>query len=108
MRFLLIIAAPSLALAACQKPAGSSPPPTKPRAAAEAGPVKGVDRSHKGQPAPDASFNDPDGGEISLAELQGHAGAGQPVGDAGARRASRSLPTLDKLAAAHRDDGSSA
>ena len=34
--------------------------------------VKGVDRSHKGKPAPDAvRFKDPDGGEFSLADFEG-------------------------------------
>ena len=34
-------------------------------------PVKGVDRSHAGTPAPDVTFTAPDGGETSLAELNG-------------------------------------
>ncbi|MBA2466951.1 MAG: TlpA family protein disulfide reductase [Sphingomonas sp.] len=32
---------------------------------------KGVDRSRRGRPAPDTRFNDPDGGDISLAEFRG-------------------------------------
>ena len=69
-----------------------------------AGPVKGVDRSHKGQPAPDAAFNDPDGGEISLAEFKG-----TPVlvnlWATWCAPCVKELPTLDRLAAMHRDDG---
>jgi thiol-disulfide isomerase/thioredoxin len=33
--------------------------------------TKGVDRSHKGEPAPDTAFNDPDGEETTLADFQG-------------------------------------
>ena len=41
-------------------------------AAAEAEvPVKGVDRSHKGRPAPDVAIMAPDGDEISLSDLRG-------------------------------------
>jgi thiol-disulfide isomerase/thioredoxin len=36
-----------------------------------AGVKRGVDRSHKGEPAPDAAFHDPDGGEMSLADFRG-------------------------------------
>src|SRR5687767_13929522 len=38
---------------------------------ADAGPVEGVDRSHKGKPAPDPTFHDLDGGDISLADFEG-------------------------------------
>ena len=68
MRALLILCA-VLALAGCQKEAGE--PANESATAVPAGPVKGVDRSHKGKPAPDATFSDPDGGETSLAELSG-------------------------------------
>ena len=34
-------------------------------------PTKGVDRSHKGKPAPDTTFHDPDGGDITLADFEG-------------------------------------
>ena len=33
--------------------------------------MKGVDRSHKGKPAPEATFKDPVGGDISLADFEG-------------------------------------
>jgi thiol-disulfide isomerase/thioredoxin len=66
--------------------------------------VKGVDRSHKGQPAPVATFNNPDGGKISLAKFKG-----VPVlvnlWASWCAPCIKELPTLDKLAAAHRDDG---
>lgn len=102
MRFTPIALA-ILLLAACSKP---SPQPTANESgAAEAGPVKGVDRSHKGQAAPDAIFADPDGGEISLADFRG-----VPVlvnlWATWCAPCVKELPTLDKLAATHRDDGS--
>jgi thiol-disulfide isomerase/thioredoxin len=99
---LLAISCAVLALAACQKspqaPTNDSVP------AVQAGPIKGVDRSHKGQPALSGSFNDPDGGEISLAEFKG-----TPVlvnlWATWCAPCVKELPTLDKLAASHRDDG---
>ena len=67
-------------------------------------PLKGVDRSHKGKPAPDAAFNGPDGGEMSIADFQG-----VPVlvnlWASWCAPCVKELPTLDKVAAAHRDDG---
>ena len=100
MRFAVISCA-LLALAACHQP---QPPANESAPAAQAGPVKGVDRSHKGQPGPSASFNDPDGGDISLADF-----SGTPVlvnlWATWCAPCVKELPTLDKLAASHRDDG---
>jgi thiol-disulfide isomerase/thioredoxin len=62
MRLLLIPCA-VLALAACQRPSQQA---NEAAPSAEAGPHKGVDRSHKGTPAPDATFDDGNGGTISL------------------------------------------
>jgi thiol-disulfide isomerase/thioredoxin len=99
---LLLISCAFLALAACEKPkqqAANDGAPT-----AEAGPVKGVDRSHKGQAAPAAIFNNPDGGKISLAKFKG-----VPVlvnlWASWCAPCVKELPTLDGLAAEHRDDG---
>jgi thiol-disulfide isomerase/thioredoxin len=58
-----------VALAACHKPAEQAANESAP--VAQEGPVKGVDRSHKGQPAPDVAFSDPHGNETSLAKLSG-------------------------------------
>jgi thiol-disulfide isomerase/thioredoxin len=92
-----------LALAGCSRPQEQKPS-NEAAASAEAGPVKGVDRSHKGNPAPAAVFNDPDGGEISIADFKG-----VPVlvnlWATWCAPCVKELPTLDKLAAAHRDDG---
>src|SRR5205085_8919493 len=91
-----------LALVSCQKPAPQRENETEP--AAEAGAVKGVDVSHKGKPAPHVSFQDPDGGEISLADFKG----GPVLVNLWATWCApcvKELPTLDRLAAAHRIDG---
>jgi thiol-disulfide isomerase/thioredoxin len=66
---LLMISCALLALAACQKPKDVTA--NEAASSAEAGAIKGVDRSHKGKPAPDVAFNDPDGAETSLAEFSG-------------------------------------
>jgi len=102
MRFILIAIA-FIALSACSKQQPQQPA-NETAAPAEAGPVKGIDRSHRGQPAPDAVFKDPDGGDITLAEFKG-----VPVlvnlWATWCAPCVKELPTLDKLAAAHRDDG---
>jgi thiol-disulfide isomerase/thioredoxin len=92
-----------LLLAACQKPPqqeAQAPVANE----AEAGPVKGVDRSHKGEAAPAATFDNPDGGKIALAKFKG-----VPVlvnlWASWCAPCVKELPTLDRLAATHRDDG---
>ena len=75
-------------------------------AAAEAGvPVKGVDRSHKGQAGPDVSFIDPDGEEVSLAELRG-APVLVNLWATWCAPCVKELPTLNALARARAGDGS--
>ena len=70
-------------------------------------PVKGVDRSHKGQPVPDAKFQDPDGDEISLAEFHG-----SPVvvnlWATWCAPCVKELPTINAVARSHDRDGSPA
>ena len=101
---VFLIACAFLALAACQEKSGQQPAANQSAPAAQAGPVKGVDRSHKGQAAPDATFNDPDGHEISISKF-----AGAPLlvnlWASWCAPCVKELPTLDKLAAAHRNDG---
>ncbi len=101
MRFLAIALA-FVALASCSKP--QEQPANNQAAAAEAGPQKGIDRSHKGQPAPAATFNNPDGGEMSLADFRG-----VPVlvnlWATWCAPCVKELPTLDRLAQAHAVDG---
>ena len=93
-----------LALAACQKTqeANEVASTNEITATTPPGPVKGVDRSHKGLPAPAAAFNNPDGGQINLAKFKG-----VPVlvnlWASWFAPCIKELPTLDKLAASHRD-----
>jgi thiol-disulfide isomerase/thioredoxin len=67
-------------------------------------PTKGVDRSHKGKPAPDTIFHDPDGGDISLADFDG-----VPVlvnlWASWCAPCLKELPTLEKLEQSHAVDG---
>jgi thiol-disulfide isomerase/thioredoxin len=100
MRLLSLMIAAAL-VAGCAKPAETQ---NEAAATAEAGPVKGVDRSHKGKPAPDAIFNDPDGGEISLADFRGVPTLVN-LWATWCAPCVKELPTLDKLGAAHAIDG---
>lgn len=99
----LVICMLALGLVSCSKQQPRQPA-NETAATAEAGPVKGVDRSHKGAPASAATFNDPDGHPISLAQFKG-----VPVlvnlWASWCAPCVKELPTLDKLAAQHRDDG---
>src|SRR3954447_22043730 len=98
MRLLLIPCA-FLALAACQKSAQQAANEAAPTA--QAGRVKGPDRSHKGSPALDATFHDPDGNPTSLAEF-----SGKPVlvnlWATWCAPCVKELPTLDRLSGAKR------
>jgi thiol-disulfide isomerase/thioredoxin len=100
----LVFSLAIVALAACSKPQQQEQPANQVQAEAPAGPVKGVDRSHKGKLVPDAAFKDPDGGEISLADFRG-----TPVlvnlWASWCAPCVKELPTLDKLAKSHAADG---
>jgi thiol-disulfide isomerase/thioredoxin len=98
MRFLVILIA-VLALAGCSKPQPQQPA-NETQASTEAGPVKGVDRSHKGTAAPGAVFDDPDGGEMSLADFKG-APVLVNLWASWCAPCVKELPTLDRLATAH-------
>ena len=90
---LLLIPFIFVALSGCHKEAANQAALT-----AEAGPVKGVDRSHKGAPAPAATFTDPDGNETRLAEF-----SGKPLllnlWATWCAPCVKELPTFDRLAA---------
>lgn len=98
MRLLLI----SLALLAV---AGCKPPATQPQqnvaATAAAGPVKGVDRSHKGQPFPDVAFGDNDGTQTSFEGFRGIPTLVN-VWATWCAPCVKELPTLHRLADAHK------
>ncbi|MEO7277924.1 MAG: TlpA disulfide reductase family protein [Sphingomicrobium sp.] len=69
MRFSPIFCA-LVALAGCDSPTRQQASNGN-EALSDAGPHKGVDRSHRGQPGPGVSFKDPDGSDITLAEFRG-------------------------------------
>ena len=102
MRFLAIAFA-LIALAGCQKQP-EPPPVNQASPAAEAGPVKGIDRSHKDQLVPDAIFKNPDGGDISLAKFKGSAVLVN-LWATWCAPCVKELPTLDALAQSHNVDG---
>lgn len=91
MRLLLTICV-LVALAGCRR---HEPAPAN-QAEAEAGPAKGIDRTHKGKAAPGVTFKDPDGADTSLAELEG-----KPLlvnlWASWCAPCVKELPTLDKL-----------
>jgi thiol-disulfide isomerase/thioredoxin len=98
LRSILLLLA-LLAVAACdrQKPEGQQG-----EAAAEQS--EGLDRSHKGKPAPDTQFNDPEGGEISLAEFRGVPTLVN-LWASWCAPCVKELPTLQKLEEAQAQDG---
>ena len=93
-----------LFVAACQREPAAPAEPSQNEAVAEVGPVKGVDRSRKGEPAPDVTFNDPDGGEIALADFKGVPTLIN-LWASWCAPCVKELPTLDKLAERHERDG---
>jgi thiol-disulfide isomerase/thioredoxin len=95
-----LLALSALVAAACQKQETLANETSQ----AAAVPTKGVDRVHKGTPAPDVSFADPDGGEISLAEFKG-APVLVNLWATWCAPCVKELPTLNALARKHDEDG---
>ena len=98
MRLLLTICAVA-SLAACQKPAEQPAVSQDAGAVAERSGIKGLHRSNKGKPAPDATFKDPDGDDTTLASFKG-----KPVlvnlWASWCAPCVKELPTLDQLSRA--------
>lgn len=92
---LLLIGCALVALASCQK--AQQPQANQSGATSAVAQVKVVDRSHKGTPAPDRVFNNPEGNETSLKAF-----AGKPTlvnfWASWCAPCVKELPTLDKLA----------
>ena len=93
MRLILLLLA--LTVVGCDR---QKPEPPQANEATTPGEIeKGVDRSRKGDAAPDSVFKDPDGGDISLAEFKG-----TPVlvnlWATWCAPCVKELPTLDRLA----------
>jgi thiol-disulfide isomerase/thioredoxin len=100
-----IVFAAVLALVACQKPQQQFAPVNGSSAASAGGPVKGVDRSHKGAAMAKDAFDDPNGKETILAKF-----SGKPLlvnlWATWCAPCVKELPTLDHLALSHEKDGS--
>jgi thiol-disulfide isomerase/thioredoxin len=94
---LLPLSCVLLALAGCHK--ASQPAQNQSSAAAPEVPTKGVDRTHRGTPAPDARFINLDGASLDLKSF-----SGRPVlvnlWASWCAPCVKELPTLDKLARA--------
>ena len=69
-------------------------------------PSKGIDRSHKGQAAPDVAITGPDGEETSLSELRGPLLVN--LWATWCAPCVKELPTLNALAGSHDEDGAPA
>jgi thiol-disulfide isomerase/thioredoxin len=100
----LIVLLLALCLAGCDRQKPETPQGEEVADQVPSGPHKGVDRSHKGQPAPGTAFHDPDGGDISLADFKG-----VPVvvnlWATWCAPCVKELPTFDRLAESHAVDG---
>jgi len=102
LRLILLLLA--LTVAGCDRQKPETPQGNE-AAAPVAGEVeKGVDRRHKGELAPAATFHDPDGGDISLADFKGVPTLVN-LWATWCAPCVKELPTLDKLAASHAVDG---
>jgi thiol-disulfide isomerase/thioredoxin len=97
---LILLLLCAFAIAACdrQNAAGQQ------GAAGEAAGVKGVDRSQKGKPAADVTFNDPEGGEIAIADFRG-APVLVNLWATWCAPCVKELPTLERLAQSHSKEG---
>src|SRR5690242_11261885 len=102
---LILLSCALLVLAACHQAPQPAANETSP--AADAGPVKGVDRSHKGQSFPDVKFLQDDGdgtGEMGMESL-----LGEPTlvnfWASWCAPCIKELPTLKALNASHKFPG---
>ena len=98
---LLVALLGSAVLGGCDRQKAEQP---QAPAASEAQSVKGLDRSHKGQPAPTVAFKNPDGGTFDLTKFKG----GPVLVNLWASWCApciKELPTLQQLEQSHNDDG---
>jgi thiol-disulfide isomerase/thioredoxin len=97
---LIICLLAVLLLAGCDRQKADAPQAP----AAEAESARGVDRSHKGQPAPTVKFKNPDGGEFNLTKFKG-----RPVlvnlWASWCAPCIKELPTLQELEAGQAEEG---
>ncbi|WP_294121193.1 TlpA disulfide reductase family protein [Sphingomonas sp.] len=96
----LLLAASAIMIAGCDRQKADAPQAP----AAESQEAKGVDRSHKGEPAPTVKFKNPDGGDFDLAKFKG-----SPVlvnlWASWCAPCIKELPTLQQLEQAQADEG---
>ena len=102
MRLILLLLA--LTVAGCDRQKPETPQGNEAAAPVAGEFEKGVDRRHKGELAPAATFHDPDGGDISLADFKGVPTLVN-LWATWCAPCVKELPTLDKLAASHTVDG---
>ena len=103
MRPIVLLLGLALLVGGCDRQKDEAPQASN--AAAPAAAKVGVDRSHKGQPFPDAVITDPDGEEMAMDEFKGTPTLVN-LWATWCAPCVKELPTLDRLAATHRDDGS--
>ena len=68
---LIVLLLVSFAVAGCDRQKAEAPQAPAIDSPADSQSGKGVDRSHKGEPAPSVTFKNPDGGEASIAKFKG-------------------------------------
>jgi thiol-disulfide isomerase/thioredoxin len=102
LRLILLLLA--LAPAGCDRQKPETPQGEQAAAEAPVGSEKGVDRTHRGQLAPDTVFHNPDGGDIRLADFKG-APVVVNLWATWCAPCVKELPTLDQLAESHAVDG---
>ena len=104
MRPIVLLLGVALLASGCDRQKEEAPQASN-TASSLAAAKTGIDRSHKGQPFPDAVITDPDGEEMAMDEFKGTPTLVN-LWATWCAPCVKELPTLDKLAAAHRDDGS--
>ena len=101
---LIVLLLIGLSAASCDRQKADAPQAPATEAAEQEATGKGVDRSHKGEPAPAVMFKDPDGGDLTLAAFKG----GPVLVNLWASWCApcvKELPTLQKLEEAQARDG---
>ncbi|MEQ7873647.1 TlpA disulfide reductase family protein [Sphingomonas sp. ASV193] len=105
MRSIVALLALALLASGCDRQKAPAPQAASGGAPAPAAqPGVGLDRTHKGEPFPDAVIKDPDGEDIDMSEFEG-APVLVNLWATWCGPCVKELPTLDRLAAAHRADG---
>jgi thiol-disulfide isomerase/thioredoxin len=101
---VIMLSLVALLFAGCDRQKAEAPQASNTATAPAAESGKGVDRSHKGDPAPAVTFKNPDGGEASIASFKG-----VPVlvnlWASWCAPCIKELPTLQKLEESHAIDG---